>query len=515
MIILLILLLLHVTLQASQPEQEIYNAFQNIIQQLKQNAAAADENNYIAYHTFRYYNPKATSWDDFQNLIKFYEKPTNYDSVVIENNKNAIDNLRTTPTQNRGNKDYYEFTNFWQEDITIDGEKWPAVENYFQAQKLKEFILNSITEWPQTISIPQNVHTKKNFQKTFQNKNEVIDYIKTYFPSRVFQVTKAFQKITQADLKQWHQTKNSIMIKAIWTKFSQNQQLKDLLIKTGSKILVENAGNNDKEWGAGADLKGNNFLGITLMLIREKLNNQKPDGTLKNFNDITTANYLVKTLSAKNNGQLIQQLNLNVSKMDYSKTLNTENFNTIFPAESFTQQVTIKNETYNGVEFYLQRTYSDCYSKSNAKKEYNLFLWQMRLEILLTVNQTIKQNLLKSENKTILFTNNNNLNDDFFGVNNNTKIGFNHVGQIAMALRKQLLESDKKDKESSIPTQLVTPVTKTKIKNENPNTHPTLTRTPQAEFPPKSTPTIKHNSFIKWLLGFDFLKGILSWFGYT
>ena len=52
---------------------------------------------------------------------------------------------------------------------------------------------------------------------------------------------------------------------------SKNLQLQQLLLGTGNKILVENAGANDASWGAGANGQGDNHLGRLLMLVRERV----------------------------------------------------------------------------------------------------------------------------------------------------------------------------------------------------------------------------------------------------
>ena len=78
------------------------------------------------------------------------------------------------------------------------------------------------------------------------------------------------------------------MYNAIKMKFTQNDDLKQILIGTGTAILVENAGGNDKYWGDGSfkiprrgthwdlskigDPRGENRLGLLLMQIRDELN---------------------------------------------------------------------------------------------------------------------------------------------------------------------------------------------------------------------------------------------------
>ena len=83
------------------------------------------------------------------------------------------------------------------------------------------------------------------------------------------------------DSKIWDTHKNSIMATGCYLKFSQNPNLKKILLGTGNSILAE-ASPHDKIWGIGLDQKdakyisvdkwpGSNLLGKCLMLVRKKL----------------------------------------------------------------------------------------------------------------------------------------------------------------------------------------------------------------------------------------------------
>ena len=74
----------------------------------------------------------------------------------------------------------------------------------------------------------------------------------------------------------WDKNKMNIVIKENILKFSQNVELKNFLISTGDKILVE-AAPHDKIWGIGMDAndpdvknpfkwKGQNLLGFSLCM---------------------------------------------------------------------------------------------------------------------------------------------------------------------------------------------------------------------------------------------------------
>jgi ribA/ribD-fused uncharacterized protein len=77
------------------------------------------------------------------------------------------------------------------------------------------------------------------------------------------------------------------MYRACLAKFQQNKYLKDRLLATGNKIIVEAAW-YDMVWGVGlreddplildkANWTGTNWLGKTLMLVRERVESAEND----------------------------------------------------------------------------------------------------------------------------------------------------------------------------------------------------------------------------------------------
>lgn len=83
------------------------------------------------------------------------------------------------------------------------------------------------------------------------------------------------------DEKIWNDNKHSIVMQGNLLKFSQNSELKDYLLHTNLKILVE-ASPYDKIWGIGMkkgtngilnpqNWKGENLLGFIIMDIRDRL----------------------------------------------------------------------------------------------------------------------------------------------------------------------------------------------------------------------------------------------------
>ena len=73
----------------------------------------------------------------------------------------------------------------------------------------------------------------------------------------------------------WNAVRDSYMLQAMWAKFSQNEDLKAKLLKTGDALLIEGNDWKDDYWGAcrnkDIDWYGYNHVGQLLMYIREQL----------------------------------------------------------------------------------------------------------------------------------------------------------------------------------------------------------------------------------------------------
>ena len=70
--------------------------------------------------------------------------------------------------------------------------------------------------------------------------------------------------------KDWESVKDQIMRKAVLAKFTQHDDLQEVLLSTGDAKLVEHT-TNDSYWGDGGDGSGKNMLGRILMEVREQL----------------------------------------------------------------------------------------------------------------------------------------------------------------------------------------------------------------------------------------------------
>lgn len=68
----------------------------------------------------------------------------------------------------------------------------------------------------------------------------------------------------------WQDVKVSVMEELMRAKVGQNQDVKECLLKTGTKRIIENSP-VDAFWGCGPDGNGQNMTGKLLMKIREEL----------------------------------------------------------------------------------------------------------------------------------------------------------------------------------------------------------------------------------------------------
>jgi ribA/ribD-fused uncharacterized protein len=132
--------------------------------------------------------------------------------------------------------EFGEFSNFASYPITIDGERWPTSEHYFQAQKFPD----------------------KTYRQKIRKANSAM------LAARLGRDRK--QKLR----RDWESAKVAIMRAAVLAKFTQHEELRTLLLSTGEAKIVEHT-EHDDYWGDGGDGSGKNMLGRILMQVREAL----------------------------------------------------------------------------------------------------------------------------------------------------------------------------------------------------------------------------------------------------
>jgi len=129
-----------------------------------------------------------------------------------------------------------ELGNYYVREMVVDGITWPAVEHYYQAQKTLD-----------------------------------PEYQKKIHAAATCAEAKALGNSPECQVRaDWDTWKLMAMRKALFAKFTQHEDLQELLLSTGDKILHENS-MEDYYWGIGADGTGLSMLGKLLMALREEL----------------------------------------------------------------------------------------------------------------------------------------------------------------------------------------------------------------------------------------------------
>jgi N-glycosidase YbiA len=132
--------------------------------------------------------------------------------------------------------DYGCFSNFAPYPVRLDGKLWPTSEHYFQAQKFQD-----------------------------AQHQESIRQAKS--PTIAARMRRDRRKKLRPD---WEAVKVGVMRNAVRAKFTQHDDLREILLSTDEATIVEHT-ENDSYWGDGGDGSGKNMLGRILMEIREEL----------------------------------------------------------------------------------------------------------------------------------------------------------------------------------------------------------------------------------------------------
>lgn len=144
------------------------------------------------------------------------------------------------------------FSQWWETPFEIDGITYTTAEHYMMAGKTRLFKDEEILQ--------------KILNATHPNDAK-----------------KLGRKVKNFTPELWNAHKFEIVLEANYAKFSQNEALKEYLVNTKDRIIVE-ASPVDSIWGIGlaADSpnatnptkwKGHNLLGYVLMEVRDRLSN--------------------------------------------------------------------------------------------------------------------------------------------------------------------------------------------------------------------------------------------------
>jgi N-glycosidase YbiA len=131
---------------------------------------------------------------------------------------------------------YRFLSNFYPSPMEINNHLYPTVEHWYQASK----------------ALDEKDH---HFIRKQKSPNEAKQWGKsiTIRPG-------------------WNNVRIRYMILGVWEKFAQNLDLRQLLIETHPKVLIEGNDWGDQFWGVSKGA-GENHLGKILMLTRTKIMN--------------------------------------------------------------------------------------------------------------------------------------------------------------------------------------------------------------------------------------------------
>jgi ribA/ribD-fused uncharacterized protein len=134
------------------------------------------------------------------------------------------------------NAPYGAFSNFSRHPIDVDGRVWPTSEHYFQARK---FIDQSDIDAVHAAPTP-------------------------------FEAARIGRERHRSFRRDWEQIRDDVMLAALRAKFSQHEDLREILASTQGATLVEHTA-NDSYWADGGDGSGTNRLGTLLEQVRDEL----------------------------------------------------------------------------------------------------------------------------------------------------------------------------------------------------------------------------------------------------
>jgi N-glycosidase YbiA len=132
------------------------------------------------------------------------------------------------------------FSNFSQHAVEWQGELYPTSEHAFQAAKF-----------------PSDAQHQKAIREA-----------RTAAKSKQLGGSRAHSL-----RRDWEKAKDGIMEAILICKFEQHQDLRDVLLSTGDRKLVEHT-KRDRYWGDGGDGNGRNQLGKCLMNVRSHFRNK-------------------------------------------------------------------------------------------------------------------------------------------------------------------------------------------------------------------------------------------------
>jgi ribA/ribD-fused uncharacterized protein len=142
-------------------------------------------------------------------------------------------------------------SHFHPSPITLDGEAWPTVEHYFQAQKSFNPDYRAAIRAAETPAAAKQLAADPDRRRAAARKSW-------------------FLKSGESPRRDWAEVMLDIMRRADEAKFTQNPELGERLLATGTAALIEDSP-FEPFWGIGHDGAGENWAGRVLMEVRALL----------------------------------------------------------------------------------------------------------------------------------------------------------------------------------------------------------------------------------------------------
>ena len=130
-----------------------------------------------------------------------------------------------------------ELSNFYNAPFVVEGKTYPTVEHFFQSQK-----------FPGDPVLQEKIRKAKT-------------------PVGAKRMGRTQSPYFRDD---WEQVKETIMAEGLHAKFTQNSEVRALLLGTGNAMLIEKAP-RDSYWGSGPNGCGRNRMGRLLEKLRKEL----------------------------------------------------------------------------------------------------------------------------------------------------------------------------------------------------------------------------------------------------
>lgn len=199
--------------------------------------------NILKYKEFKLNDFYIRKWDTLKYNIKY----------VLEERKNGIEREQLSfwgHTKKEGNVGKECLSQWYMRDFKVNHLTYCCMEQYMMSEKAKLF------------------GDKEIFKKIMNTCDQK-------------EIKQLGRKVKGFDDNIWNEVKYHIVLTGNYYKFSQNKDLRNFLLATGDKLLVE-ASPYDTIWGIGMGQenkdcenpekwKGKNLLGFALMEVREEL----------------------------------------------------------------------------------------------------------------------------------------------------------------------------------------------------------------------------------------------------